>query len=152
MLPDVVVLRPRVVAELAGTGNRVERPLERSVVRVVRLDAAADAVLGAGKAGDDESVVVQRRAGNGVALFPPLGLDRPRDRAGALIERQQLAVQLADEHLPLAEANAAARPPAADGVDLFIELRFVSPESRTGLDRDRKHIVCTGDDVDDAVV
>ena len=152
MLPDVAVLRPGVVADLAGAGNGVEGPGERPGLRIVRLHAAADAVLGAGEAGDDEPVVIERRARDGEPFLPSLRLHRPDHRAGPLIEREELAVQLADEHLAVAQADAAARPPAADGGDLVVELRLIAPQRLTRLDADRKHIVCARDDVDDAVV
>ena len=46
---------------LAGTGNRVERPDELPVLRVVRLDAAARAAIAAGEADDHQPVEVERR-------------------------------------------------------------------------------------------
>src|SRR5215467_14758751 len=45
VLPEVVVLRPRLVAELTGTRDRVKGPDERAVLRVERLDAAANTAL-----------------------------------------------------------------------------------------------------------
>ena len=102
MHPEIVVLRPRVVAELAGPGDRVERPDELAALRVERLDAAADAVLGAGEARDDEPIVVERCARDREPVLPALGLHRPRDFAGLLVERDELAVELADEHFAVA--------------------------------------------------
>src|SRR5690606_42010397 len=119
--PDVVVLRPGLVAGLAGAGDRVERPDETAVVRVVGLHAAANAALGAGEAGDHEAVVVELGASDAVALLPALGLHGPEDAAVALIERDELAVELADEDFAVAQADAAARPAAADRVDRRIE-------------------------------
>ena len=101
-MPQIVVLRPRVVADFAGPGNRVERPDELAAPRVERLDAAADAVLGAGKARDDEPIEIERRARDREPVLPALGLHRPLDFAGLLIERDELAVELTDEHLAVA--------------------------------------------------
>ena len=55
--------------------DRVERPHELAVSRVVRLHAPANAHLAAREAGDDEAVVVERRGRDRVALLPALGLD-----------------------------------------------------------------------------
>src|SRR5690606_10702821 len=125
--PDLVVLGPRVVADLAGARNRIEGPDELAASRVVRLHAAADAALAAGKAGEHEPIVVERRARDRVALLPALGLHRPRDVAGRLVERDELAVELADVDLAVPETDAAARPAAADGVVRRVQVRAVIP-------------------------
>src|SRR6516225_4642846 len=45
MFPRVVILRPRVVAELAWTGDGVERPNQAAVLGVERLYAPTRAIL-----------------------------------------------------------------------------------------------------------
>ena len=70
----------------------------------------------------------------------------------ALIERDELAVELADEHLAVAEREPAARPAAADHVDRVVELRFVGPEDCAGVDVDGEHVVRARDHVDHAVI
>ena len=102
VLPDLVVLRPGFVARLAGARDRIERPLGCAVFRAERLHAAADAVLGAREARDHEAVVIKRSGRDAEPVLPALGLHGPRDLAGALIERDELAVELADEHLAVA--------------------------------------------------
>src|SRR5690606_17922147 len=141
MHPHLVVLRPGLVAELAGPRDRVEGPAKLAPLRVVGFHAAADAELGAGEAGDHEPVAVQRGAGDAVALRPALRLGRPEDAPVTLIERDQPAVELADEHLAVAEPDAATGPAATNRVDRGIEIRFVAPENLAGVDREREHVV-----------
>ena len=152
VLPDVAVLRPSLVADLAGTGHGVEGPFELAGLRVERLDAAARAEIAAREARDDFAVVVERRAGDAEADLRILGLDRPDDSARALIERDELRVELADEDLAVAEPKPARRPAAAGTRDVRIDVRLVFPEHVAGVDVDRERIVVAGDDVHDAFV
>ena len=69
-----------------------------------------------------------------------------------LIERHQLAVELAEEDLAVANADAAIRPAAAHGADLGIETRLVFPHDRARVHADREHVVGARDDVDNSVV
>src|SRR5690606_6909987 len=152
VLPDLVVLRPRVVADLAGAGDRVERPFELAGRGVESLDSPADFSLAAGEAREHETVVIERRARNRVALLPALGLHGPDDFAAGLLERDELAVELPDEDLAVAEADAAAGPAAAHGVVGGIELGAILPENLARLDVEREDVVGAGHDVDDALV
>ena len=81
VLPDVVVLRPGLVAALARARDRVEGPEQLAVLRVVRLHAAAHAALRTREAADQHPVVVERRARDREAFLPALRLDRPDDGA-----------------------------------------------------------------------
>ncbi len=152
VLPDLVVLRPRVVADLARARDRVERPDELAVLRAERFHAAAHAFLAAREARDDEPVVVERRRRDRVALLPAFRLDRPDDLAAALIERDELAVELAREHLAVAEPDAAARPAAADRLVRGVEVRAVFPEDLARRDAHREHVVRARRDVGDAAI
>jgi hypothetical protein len=77
---------------------------------------------------------------------------RPRDPARFLVERDELAVELADVDLPVAKSYTAARPSAANGRDLLIQIRAISPLAHAGLRIDGVHVVRAGDDVDDVLV
>ncbi len=140
VLPGVVVLRPRIVTRLAGARNRVERPDEAAVLRVVRLEAAARAAIAASKADDDHACLerrgadVQRRGGNREVLLPALRLDRPRHLPALAIERQELAIELTDEDSVLADRDALVVPAAADGGDVRVELGFVLPQDVAAVD------------------
>ena len=125
VLPEVVVGRPGVVAGLARSGHRVERPRELAAVRLERFHSTANAAFAAGERHDHETVVVQRRGRDREALLPAFRLNRPRDVTRALIERDELAVELADVHAAVAERHAAARPAAAHRVVLRVEIRAV---------------------------
>src|SRR5690606_7003284 len=68
VLPDVAVLRPRLVPELAGPGDRPEPPDEIAGLGVVRIDAAARAEHAARRPGIHEPVEIARCARDRVAL------------------------------------------------------------------------------------
>ena len=104
---------PRVVAELAGPGNRRKTPEPRAGRRIVRVDEAADPELAAGDAGDDLVLERQRRAGDAESLHRIRHLDFPEQRAGAGVQRQERRVQRADE-----QAVAEDRHAAVERVDL----------------------------------
>jgi hypothetical protein len=74
-------------------------------------------------------------------------LRRPHDPTCLLVERDKLAVELTDVDLAVAEPDPAARPAAADRLDLLIEMRAVCPHLGAGLGVDREHVVGAGDDV-----
>src|SRR5262249_5999223 len=121
VLPGVVVRGPRVVAELAGAGDRIEGPDELAGARVERLHAAAAAAVAAREARDHEAVVVERRGRDAEAVRVRLGLNGPDDGAAALVERDELAVELARVDLAVAERDAAAHPTATDDRDARVE-------------------------------
>ena len=114
VLPGIPVGRPGVMAEFARSGDRVEGPLEFAVGGIVGLDAPAHAHVAATESGDHHAVVVQRRADDAVALERVLGLDGPENLASALIQRDELCVQLPHVHLAIAKPYAAVHPAAAD--------------------------------------
>src|SRR4051812_22730260 len=123
MLPDVAVRGPRVVAELAGARHRVEGPAQLAVLCVVRFYPATRAEIAARETGDDEAVIIERCAGNGVTEFRIFRLHRPDDLAGDLIERHELRVQLSDKHFALAQPEPAPDPGTAGARDLGIDAR-----------------------------
>ena len=151
VLPDLVVLRPGLVAGLAAARDRVERPHELAVVGVERLHAAAHADLGAREARDHEAVVVQRRVRDREAVLPALGLHGPRDRACFGIEGYELSVEPPEKDATGAVGDAAARPAAADDVDSGIKVGAVRPEDRARRDIEREEIAGAGRHVNDAV-
>src|SRR5690606_22341908 len=81
------------------------------------------------------------------------GLHGPDDLAVALIERDEPAVELADEHLAVAEPDASARPAAANHrAEGGVEVRPVVPQRFAGFDVDREDVVGAGHDVERALV
>src|SRR5438094_569553 len=137
VLPRVVVLRPGLMSDLAGTGNRVEGPHQISVFGVVRFHTASRAVLTTGKADDDPAIVEKRSGRNCVAFLPAFGLDGPNDFARLFIQSDEAAIQLADVDLAFADRESAARPAAADRRDLLVEMRLILPKGLAGF-QDRK--------------
>ena len=108
VLPSFVVLRPRCVADLAGTRHGVEIPHAFAALRVVSADATAHGVLAAREANDDLAVVVERRGRDAFADAGIAARDVPHDLARDLIERDEPGVEPADENLAVTEADAAA--------------------------------------------
>ena len=118
----------------------VEAPLERARVRVVRGDVAAHAVLGAAVANVDETVGHPGRAGDGVGLRLIDGHRLPGDRPGRGVERDEAAVDHADEHLAAVDRDAAIHDIAAGlGADRAIHLRIVHPQAGARSRVDRVH-------------
>src|SRR5262249_16619157 len=120
VFPRVVVLRPAVVAELAGARDRVERPLQGAGACVECLQPPAGRPVAAGKTGDHQTVVVERGARDRKPVLPTLSLRRPGDLPGALVECHELAVELSHEDLAVPQAEPAALPAATDAVDLIV--------------------------------
>ena len=151
-LPDLVVRGPRIVADLAGPGDRVERPDQGPVVRVIGLHASADTVFRTREPGNHQAVIIERRACDRQAVLPALGLDGPDNVAAVPVQRHQLAVELADENLALTEPDPPAGPAAADSGNIGVEQGFVAPQNFAGVDADGEGIVGTGDDVEHTFV
>src|SRR6516225_4583569 len=76
VFPRVVILRPAVVADLAGTGDGIKRPDQATLLGVVRFYASTGAVLATGKTHNDHAVVVERRSRNREPLLPALEIGR----------------------------------------------------------------------------
>src|SRR4051812_18673039 len=107
VLPGVAGRRPRVMADLAGTGNRVEAPVFLAGLGIEGGEPAADSELAARDAGVDASVVIEGCAGDRVSLLIAADLRRPIDVTRRLVECDELAVELADVDLAVAERNAS---------------------------------------------
>src|SRR5258707_15512079 len=152
MLPCVTALRPRVVADLAGAGDRVEAPQLLACLRVERGDAAADLILATRNACVDATVVVQRRGRDRVAVLPARDPGRPHDLARLLVERDELAVELPDVQPPVAERDAATNPATAERRYALVEVRPVLPEDLARRDVDGERVVDARRDVDHPLV
>ena len=150
--PEVIIGGPGVAAELPGRRNGVERPARLASPGIERLQAAADPHVTAAHPEDDHAVVIQRRADDAVAFEGILNLIAPEDLAGALVKGHELGVQPADEHLAVAEGDAAAHPTAADFHATGIEVRLVAPENLATVHADREDIILAGHHVEHAVV
>src|SRR5207302_4739538 len=92
------------------------------------------------------------RARDRIALLPGHDLRLPVDLAAALVERDELTVELAEVHPAVAECDAAARPAAADGGDVRVELGVVHPFRGARVRTDGEDVVGARDRVDDALV
>ncbi len=152
VLPRVVVRGPGVVADFAGTRNRVEGPDELAGLRVERLHAAASAAVAAREARDHEAVVVERGGRDAEAVRVRFRLHGPDHGAAAWVEREQLAVELARVDLAVADRDAAAHPAAADHRDVRVEVSLVRPQDLAAVGVESEHVVRAGRYVDHAVV
>jgi len=146
---DLAVSGPCIVAYLAGIRHRVERPNEFAAARIERPEAALDAVFCARETRNDESVIVEWRARDTEPILPAFRLYGPDDLAVALVQCDELAVELADINLAVAHRQATARPTAANYVDGLIEIRFVGPQRLARVDTDREDVVGSSNDIND---
>ena len=79
----------------------------------------------------DDAVVVERRAGDAVAVLPVLDRRLPHLLAGLHVERHDVGVELAEEDHSFAHRQPAIEPAAADGGDLLVDAGPALPnESR----------------------
>ena len=147
----IVRRRPGLRAARAGIGHRPEMPQLLAGLGVERRELAARLAVAAGNAGIDCAFVVERRGGDGVAVLPLADHGAPHLLAGAGVERHEGAVELADEHLALADRHAAIVPAAAHGADALVEAGAVLPDQRAGARVERGDIVIAGGEIHDAV-
>src|SRR5579859_5897035 len=113
---------PGVPTEVARRGDRVEAPDLVPILGIQRGHSAADALLRARDAGEDEPVVVAVRAGQAIAVLVVLELGAPLDLAGLLVQGDETAVEQAGVDSPVADSDTPVVPTAADQV---IDLRNI---------------------------
>ena len=148
----VAGLRPGFAPEFARAGHRMEGPGQRSVVGIVGLDSPPDAAFGAGEAGDDQAIVVERRAGEREAFLPVLRLRLPDDFPGCPVQCDQVCIQLPDEDPVVGKAHTTAGPAATNDIDGLIQVGFVGPQGLAGINTDGEYVVGAGDDIGHALV
>src|SRR5581483_3205723 len=115
----IVRRRPGVGADAAWLRHGPEMPQLLAGFCIQRSELAARAAVAAGDAGIDRAFVIKRRRGDGVALLPAADRGLPEELAGFGVERDQRAVELADEDLAFADGNAAIVPAAAHRIDVL---------------------------------
>src|SRR5439155_13776560 len=130
--------RPGVAPELAGPRQREPAPQHLAALGVESGEAAAHAELSSGDAAIDDAVVVERRAGDGVAVLPLLDGNFPRHLARLHVQGNDVGIELAEEELALAHGQPTVDPSAANGRDLLIDAGPVLPEDLAGLRVQRK--------------
>src|SRR5215813_15538102 len=143
---------PGLTAGLTRGRERIRPPEDLTTLGVQGSDTATDAKLATGDANIDRPIVVDRRAGNSVAILPLLDRGLPHHFTSLGIQGHDVGVELAEKHHPLAQRDAAVDPAAADGADLLIDARPVLPEELPGLGVDRKGVIIARDHVHDAVL
>src|SRR5262249_47893870 len=144
--------RPGLTAGLTRGRERIRPPEDLTTLGVQGSDTATDAKLATGDANIDRPIVVDRRAGNSVAILPLLDGGLPHHLASLGIQGYDIGVELAEKHHPLTQRHATVYPAAADGTDLLIDARPVLPEELTGLGIHRKGVVVARDHVHDAIL
>src|SRR4029450_6587326 len=112
--------RPGLAAGLTRGGERIRPPENLATLGVQGRDTAAHTILATGDADIDHPVVVDRRAGNGIAILPLLDRGLPHHLAVLAIKSHDIGVELAEKHHALAQRYAAVDPAAADGINLLI--------------------------------
>ena len=99
---------PRVVAELARPGNRVEAPAALAGGGIVRVEMPSRRVLAAGHPGDDHVLQHERRARDARAFHRVDDLLLPQRLTGPRVDGDEPSVERADEDA-IAEDGDAAR-------------------------------------------
>jgi len=134
------------------TGDRVPGPQLLAGLGVEGGDAAADVVFGAAVADEDFPVGDARRAGDGVVCAFRHGLHRPDFLAGLAVERDQAAVERAENDLALPRGDAAVDHVTAGVAALgAVDLGIVLPERGAGADVVGLHHAPCGGEIHDAV-
>src|SRR2546425_4604328 len=144
--------RPGLAATLPRPGQRVPAPLDLAGPGVQRGDAPTHAELAARDAAVHEAVVVERRAGDGVAVLPLLDGRPPRHLAGLHVQRDDVRVELTEVEQPLAHGETAVDPPATHGGDLLVDAGPVLPQDLARLGVQREDVVVARDHVHDSVL
>ena len=121
-------------------GNREERPEELAVVRVERLDEAADAVFAAIRADQHLALDDRRRHRFRVTLFRIGDLRFPKQIPGLGVERNELGVDRAHVQLAAFDGDTAIVVAAAHGDDRS-QLVLVVPVLFAGRRVDRVHVI-----------
>ncbi len=122
-------------------GHGVEAPQHLAGLRVVRGDVAAHAELGAAVADDDFALDDARRAGDGVCLRLIDGHHGPHFVAGRGVERDETAVERAEEQLAFVRSDAAIDGVAARLHAGFARhFRIVLPQQLAARGVDRLHL------------
>src|SRR6267143_1809771 len=143
---------PGLAATLPRPGQRVPAPLDLAALGVQCGDAPTHAEFAARDAAVHETVVVERRAGDGVAVLPLLDRRLPGHLAGLHVERDDVRVELTEVEQPLAHGESTVDPPAAYGGDLLVDAGPVLPEDLARLGVQREDIVVARDHVHDPVL
>src|SRR5262249_3381660 len=124
--------RPGVVAWLTGTGNGVGLPHLLAGIRVDRLDPAAHAVFGAGRAEDDLAAQRHWHNGEGLGVGVVTHLLVPHHLAGLAVERDDMSVQGREVNLVLVHGHTAVHHIAAQLREYIArQLALVLPFHRT---------------------
>jgi len=98
--------RPGVAPDLARTRQRVPPPQDRTGLCVERGEPAAHAELAASDAAIDDAVIVERRAGDAVAVLPLFDRRLPSELAGFM----SIATTLASSWPKNSRPSPMARP------------------------------------------
>ena len=135
---------PRLGAGLAAARHRPEAPYLRAGGLIVRRDEAADALVTAGHARDDEIPNRQRSAGRAVVLAPVRHLGVPQQRPGRPVERDEVGMVGGHEYA-IAGNRRAAVDAAAGVANLSLRARpLVVPDLTSGARVERVALVAAG--------
>ena len=147
-LPGIVVLRPGVVAELAGTRDDEEGPLDRAGRGVEGQHPPLSADVAVGEADEHLAARVHRRGRHRLAPRPHLAPDpgRPDELAGILVECDDLRAARAEEDEAVTEHHPLPRghPPR-------LGVRLPAPDRVAGPRIEREDVGAARQ-VDDAVL
>ena len=148
VLPRVAVLRPGLVAELAGPRDDVERPRHLAGRGVEGEHAPLAADVAVGEAHEHLAARDHRRGGHHLAPRPLLAADpgRPDELAGVAAEGDDLAAARAEEDAAVVQPHALPRGDAPR-----LGVRLPAPDGLAGPRVEREDVGAAGQ-VDHTVV
>ena len=147
--PGIVVRGPGIVAKFAGGWHGIERPQQATVVSAVGFYSPSGGKFSACEASYDHALEIQRCAGDGVALFPGFGLNRPNLFAAVFVQCLQHSIQLSYKDLVFAKAHPATGPSTTDRRNLVSKMSRGAPQDFPGFNVECEDIVSPGDDIHD---
>src|SRR5207237_9864501 len=124
--------------------DRIPTPCLGTVAGAVGGHVPASLVLGAGHSDVHQAAVVEGRHRLAEALLGVADLGLPELGAAPLVQRDQLAVNLADVDLAVAHRGAAVYEAAADRRLVRVDVGVVLPEHGAVLGVERPHVVSAG--------
>src|SRR6516225_6946201 len=123
--------RPALAADLSGRRQGFPPPYNLAGLGVERGQPPAHAIFTAGDPAIDDAVIVERGAGDPIAVLPYLDRRLPQLLARLAVERDDIGVELAEEQHAFADRQSAIVPAAAHARQLLVDARPAFPQELT---------------------
>src|SRR6516162_5100924 len=115
--------RPAVTADVSGRRQCVPSPQDFAGLGVERRQSPAHAILTTGDPAINDAVIIERGAGDPVAVLPDFDWRLPHLLPGLDVERHYIGVELPEKQHTLAHRQSAIVPAAANARELLVDPR-----------------------------